>query len=190
MKNILHIGAVSLLALGLGACTGMVVVQDSPGPRHAYFDGDFEYATRDGAIVTEVAGNPFAMPKQRFDDAVRRLMDGQTLGPPVTFANGPTPGKTDPHYKVVVAFNAPPGVSAFDLCRKGAATPTRGTGGEVNMAIAFCIGDDLKSDTSGFTSSVAGSGAPRFAQLVREVTLALIPVQDGEDTGEGDVNVP
>jgi hypothetical protein len=117
-------------------------------------------------------------------------MYGQTRGAPVTFSKSPAPGKTDPQYKVVVAFNAPPGVSAFDLCKKGANTPTRRNDGELNMAIAFCIGDDLKSDTSGFTSSVAESGAPRFAQLVREVTLAMIPVQDAEDAGEGDATVP
>lgn len=185
MKYVLRFGALSLLALGLGACANAVLVLDSPGPRHAYFDGDFEYATRDGAVVTEVAGNPFAMPKERFDTEVRRLMYGQTEGLPVSFVERPTSGKTDPTYKVVVAFNALPSVSGFDLCEKGSLTPTRTDGRELQMAIAFCIGDELKSETSGFTSTVAGPDAPRFAQLVREVTQALIPRQDGEDVGEG-----
>ncbi len=187
MNNILRFATASLLTLGLGACADAVLVQDSPGPRHAYFDGDFEYATRDGAVVTEVAGNPFAMPKDRFDAAVRRLMYGQTEGLPVSFVERPASGKTDPAYKVVVAFNALPWVSGFELCEKGSLTPTRTGGGELNMAIAFCIGDSLKSDTSGFTSAVAGPDTPRFARLVRQVTLALIPTQDGEEAGEGDV---
>jgi len=190
MNRILRLGAASLFALGLGGCTSTVMVQDYPGPREDYFDGDFEYATRDGFIVAEVVGNPFNMPQERFDAAVRDLMDGQTAGPPVTFLKDPTPGKTDAQYRVVVAFNTPSRISGFDLCEKGAKTPTVRGGGELSLAMAFCIGEDLKSDIRGSTTPVAGSGAPRFVELVREVTLALIPVQDGEDVGEGDANVP
>lgn len=187
MNKKIRLCAASVLVLGLAGCGGAVVVQDSPGPRWSYFDGDFEYATRDGAIVTEVVGNPFQMPKDRFDAEVRRLMRNRTLGPPVEFVAGATPGKTDPLYKVVVAFNALPNMSGHELCKRGTGTPTR-AGGVLDMAVAFCIGDSLKSEASGHTAPVAGPDAPRFAKLVRDVTLALIPVQDNEEQGEGEIN--
>ena len=185
MNSLLRFGAISLLAFGLAACTNAVLVLDSAGPRHSYYDGDFEYATRNGAIVTEVVGNPFAMPKDRFDTEVRRLMYGQNEGLPVSFVERPASGKTDPAYKVVVAFNALPRVSGFELCEKGHLTPIRTGAGELEMTIAFCIGDSLKSDAMGYTSTVASPESPRFVELVHEVTLSLIPRQDNEEVGEG-----
>ena len=139
MNRMMKAGAASLLLVGLGACSG-VVVDDLPGPRYNYFDGDFEYATRDGAIVTVITGNTFGMPKAQFDKIVLDNMQGQNRGPPARFVATPEKGKTDPLYKVVVAFNPAKSVSGWEMCKDVEKTPTDSTiKDNAEMAIAFCI---------------------------------------------------
>jgi len=127
------------LALATAGCTG-VVVQDNPGRRGGYSVGDLDYATGNGAIETIVVGNPFGGPKQEFDDRVRSLMKHQNRGVPAEFVAGQT-DRTDPIYKVVVAFNLPPGVPVQDMCKVPAGLPSQHQTGRLNIAIAFCEGD-------------------------------------------------
>jgi hypothetical protein len=178
--NLAVIGAVGLL---LSACNS-VIIDDSPGPRYSYFDGDFEYATHQGAIVTEIAGNPFAGSSQDFGRTVRSYMHNQISGAPAEFVSEHGDKTVRPH-KVVVAFNAPPNNDGHDICETGGKTPSSNTGGSLRMAIALCIGDSLKSDAYGSVSGVAGAGDARFKELVQGVTRAMIPAQDGEDAGDG-----
>lgn len=186
MNRMLTFGVASLMALGAGACTG-VMVDDSPGPRYSYFNGDFEYATRDGAIVTVITGNTFGMPKDRFDKMVLDNMQGQNPGPPARFVAGAEPGATDPLYKVVVAFNAAKYVSGWEMCKQPDRVPTNGNAGaNAEMAIAFCIGDTPKSDANGVAYGVSNANDAKFASLVRQVTRAIIPIGDNMDQGEGD----
>ena len=186
MNRMLTLGAVSLMALGMGACTG-VMVDDSPGPRYSYFDGDFEYATRDGAIVTVITGPTFGMPKDRFDSMVLANMQGQNPGPPARFVAQPERGGTDPAFKVVVAFNAAKYVSGWEMCKHGDKTPTEeGAGRNAEMAIAFCIGDTPKSDAFGVAYGVSRADDAQFATLVRQVTRAIVPIGDNLEQGESD----
>ncbi len=180
------IAVLGLSALLVGACN-IVLVNDNPGPRWSYFDGDFEYATHRGAIVTEVTGNPFGGNQGSFANTVRSQMLNQVSGAPAEFVSAHGP-KTVRPYKVVVAFNAPPNHDGHDLCQKGANTPSQPSSGTLRMGIAFCIGDSLKSDASGQVSGLTGIGDAKFMELVQEVTRAMIPPQDGEDVGDGGVN--
>lgn len=178
--------AVAGALLALAGCSA-VTVEDAPPPRFSYTNGDFEYATHKGAIVTEVVGNPFGIARQAFQDRVLSLMKGQNRGRPADFvATGGD--RTFAPYKVVAAFNMPPYISGHDLCKGSAALPPPRAGGSpLTLGMAFCIGDQLKTDAKGRAATVAGIDDPRFAQLVRGVTEAMIPTHDGLDDGDDGV---
>lgn len=183
MKMTLRVAMAAVASVATGC--GMVSVQDSPGPRGSYFDGDLDYATREGAIVTIIAGNPFGGSKAQFDATVRQLMKGQNRGVPADFVAQPG-ARTDPLYKVVVAFDLAPGVSSRRMCESPGGLQTRPQPGRLDMRIAFCIGDEWKSGTEGTVRGVSGLADARFGELVRQATLAMIPAQDGHEQGEGD----
>lgn len=173
----------TVLCLAAAGCTG-VVVQDDPGPRGGYFIGDFDYAAGNGAIETVVVGNPFGGPKPQFDARVRSLMKGQNRGVPADFVAGQTE-RTDPLYRVVVAFNLPPGFPTYDMCRNPAGMPSRHHTGRLDIATAFCEGDEVKSGTTGYATDVQSASDPKFSELVRYATLYMLsdydPLTDNDD---------
>jgi hypothetical protein len=97
----------------------MVSVVEPTPPIGTYYNGDFEYATRNGAIRTEVIGTPFAVTPDALKSRVLGLMKGQNRGKPAEFVtqNG---DKTDAAYKVVAAFNLRPNYGGYDLCKYSA----------------------------------------------------------------------
>ena len=166
--------------LSLTGCTG-VIVNDSPGPRASYFTGDFEYATNLGAIVTQVVGNPFDIPPETFRTAVLNLMQGHTRDGSARFVAAPT-NQTILPYKVVAAFDMPPWVDGYVLCKGAASLPAPvKLPGETTLGIAFCFGDQLKSDANGSVSGARSIDDPRFVALVQRVTEAMLPAR--EDSG-------
>ena len=166
--------------LALAGCTG-VIVNDNPGPRASYFDGDFEYATHLGAIVTQVAGNPFDVPAETFQAAVLNQMQGHARVGSARFVAAPSE-QTMAAYKVVAAFDMPAWVDGYVLC-KGAASlpPPVKSPGEITLGMAFCFGDQLKSDVIGRVSGARSIDDPHFVDLVQRVTEAMIPAR--EDAG-------
>jgi hypothetical protein len=183
------IGIAAALAGVLAGCSGnSVSVTDQVPPAPNYYDGDFEYATRNGAIRTEVVGQPFVVSPDALKARVLQLMDKQNRGVPANFVatNG---NDTDPLYKVVAAFNLSGGYSGRDLCRGTTGLPSRGPGTPVTLDMAFCIGDQLKTEVQGRVGVVSGLDDPKFAALVRQTTLGLIPAQDGHG-GDNDGPTP
>lgn len=175
---------VPIVALAAAGCNA-VIVEDLPGPRFAYFDGDFEYATNKGSIVTDVSGNPFGMDRKQFGSVVRHAMRNQiTLATKANFVAAPD-GETVSPYRVVVAFNPPTHISNHDLCEQRGKTPSVVAGGKVEVRMAFCFGDSLKSGSAAWVNGLSSASDPRFGRLVRGATRAMIPVHDSEETGEG-----
>lgn len=182
IRKIIHTTLTAAAAsLMLGACSG-IVVYDPPGPQTSFYDGDFEYATHKGAIVTEVRGNPFAMPTDRFRDLVLGHMKGANKGIPADFVAAAS-ARTIVPYKVVAAFNVDPATSADELCGGTARTGAASAAG-ARLDMVFCFGDDVKTEVAGTAIGVKSTADPRFREFVRLVTLALIPAQDSEDVGE------
>ncbi len=169
-------------ALILGGCSG-IVVYEYPGPQRSYYDGDFEYATHKGAIVTEVYGNPFPMPTDRFRDLVLAHMKDAANGPPASYVAAASQ-TTVASYKVVAVFNAATGSDTDDMCADGAAVTTTAPGPRVRLDLVFCLGDQVKTEVAGTVSGLTGTADPKFRALVRAVTHAMIPSQDAEDTGD------
>ena len=169
------------------ACTG-VIVQDAPAPRSSYHENDFDYATRHGAILTVVAGNPFDGSKGQFDDLVRGLMYGQNREQAADFVAEPN-GRTSPPYKVVVAFNKAPPVSHDEMCANPKGVPTVQDKKQLRIDLAFCHGDEEKSGTSGYAYDVSGTSHLRFGALVRQATYTMLPPEGDTRNNEESENV-
>jgi hypothetical protein len=180
--------AALVAALALGGCSSVWVDDLSP-PRYNYNNGDFEYATHKGAIVTQIVGNPFSIGDDQFRSATLAQMQGRNRGRPAKFVSAPSQETLAP-YKVVAAFNMPPDITGYELCKgPGALPPSAKRTGQVTLGMAFCFGDDVKSDARGWVSDLRGIDDPRFAELVNRVTEAMLPARDGLDTF-GDANPP
>ncbi|MDA0651654.1 MAG: hypothetical protein O3C49_00060 [Proteobacteria bacterium] len=46
---------------------------------------------------------------------------------------------------------------------------------QLRIDIAFCQGDNSKSDTSGYAANVSGTADPNFAALIRQATYTMLP---------------
>lgn len=177
---------IPIVALAATGCNA-VIVEDFPGPRFSYFDGDFEYATNKGSIVTDVSGNPFGIDRTQFESLVRNAMRNQVaLATKANFVAAPD-GATVAPYRVVVAFNPPAHISNHDLCEQRGKTPSASGNGRVEVRMAFCFGDSLKSGSAAWVNGLASANDPRFGQLVRAATRAMIPLHDSEEAGEGGI---
>lgn len=89
-----------------------------------------------------------------------------------------------------MAFNLAPGISLYTLCDGPKNVPIRAEAGKLRMEIGFCMGDDLKSDTDGYAFGVTGINDPRFAELVRLTTYAMIPDESYNDEGDDTIIPP
>ncbi len=182
--NLSLTSAAVLLAVSLGGCDG--VIYDFPGPRESYFDGDFEYATHRGAIVTELGGNPFAISGERFRDLMLDNMSGYTRGRPADFVTAPSERTLPPH-KAVAVFNLALGEDDSNLCDGPGAVAIEPSPGRIRLDMAFCIGDELISSAWGYATGVGGADDPKLRKLIRGVTYALIPADDQLEIGDDQI---
>lgn len=170
------------MAFALAGCS-LVYVEDIPGPRANYFDGDFEYATSKGAIVTMIAGNPFGLPKTQFDNSIRQDLANSVDSKKAKYVAAADDETVAP-FKVVVAFNTASHIDNRDLCKHGAQTPSAPHKGQINVKMAFCDGDNLKSGSSAWVAGASTADDKRFKDLVKQAAIAMIPSQDGEEASE------
>ena len=168
--------AIALLGT-IAGCTG-VVVQDAPAPRANYYERDFDFATEKGAILTIIAGNPFGGPQKEFEALVRRHMYGQNRELPTEFVVSHS-DRTNPLYKVVVAFNKELGISPNEMCAAPLALRSVPQQRQLRIDIAFCKGDASESDTSGYADKISNTADPNFASLIRQATFTMLP-EEGE----------
>ena len=180
-------GALAALVAGCGP--RHVTVYGEGGDYLSYFEGDFEYATRKGAIRTEVVGLPFQTDPQRLQAVVLALMSGRNFSRPADFVPANSE-RTDPPYKVMVAFNMAAGHSGYALCRGAQGLTMRGPGNPVTVHMAFCFGDQLKSDVYGRVGQISGFDDPKFAELIHETLLSLHPLKDYQREDDNGTVIP
>ena len=186
MRDFKPLAIMGAACLFLGACDA-IIVEERVGPGWSYYNGDLTYATRNGNIVTHVAGNPFGGDQTAFAAAVRKMMYGQTAGRPFEFVAQADEKSATP-YNVVLAFNAPANIDGHDLCASGNKTATTPAGATLRAAIAFCEGDHLKSDAFARAGNITGLNDERFRSLVEQITRSMVPPDGADDTG-GDSNI-
>jgi hypothetical protein len=174
MKEFLKRFFIPAAAIALASCNA-VIVESYPHIPAGYNEGDFEQATRKGAITTIVVGSPFSAQSGDFADRVRALMKDRVGIAPVTFVPSPGDNTTAP-FKVVVVFNARDNASNSTICETGdKATTTAGGTGQVSVTMVFCEGNSSKSGTRGRVSGAQGPNDSKFVSLVRQVTSLMIP---------------
>lgn len=184
MKSIVP-AVLASLTLTVAGCDSVRVIE--PGDGQNYYDGAFEYATQGGEIDTIVLGSPFGPAASNVPALTTDHMKGATRGRVVTFApvDWSTPGDA---FRVVVLFNGAPPFTADDVCSNGTDIGTNSADASTPMFAAFCQGAHLISFAHGAVGNLKGPDDPRFRDLVRQVTLAMIPAVDkNEISNDGSI---
>jgi hypothetical protein len=182
MSMLLRLSAAAVVSGLAAACAGPVV-----GPVYygSYDPSMLNYAAGQGAVLTEIVGNPFDAPKEQLDRVVNETMTVSHFGPRVPFTGRPPEGYTSPFHTVVL-FDPAPGVNPGRLCGD-ANQPRAARAGEVRIMIAFCAGAEEITSTQGRISGVAGPTDPNFRRLVSQMTAVLFPPFDpNRDPNEPD----
>lgn len=157
------------------ACANAVVVHDWRS--FFYVPGEFEHATRKGAIQTIVAGNPFDGNKSEFDARIFNLMLGQSRVLDVKFVGKPAP-QTDPRFRVVVAFNLPTSSGNSSICRDAAKLSSAPKVANMDILMVFCDGNYIKSNARATVKGIKSIDDPKFARVVRQLTYFMTPDDD------------
>ena len=137
------------------------------------------YAAAQGAMLTEIRGNPFGGDKAALDKAVTETMYGAHFGPPVRFVTEAPQGLKSP-YRVVMLFNPEETTNSKALC-DGDPAPGAGAPGAVKIAAAVCANDFMETSIWGTVAEVSGPDDPGFKALIRQMTMQLFPHQDTDD---------
>ncbi len=182
-----RLAVLSVASVVLAACGGGAV-KVQPPYIGSYHPEMLQYAISRGAILTEVVGNPFDVPKEEVDAAVARSMTGATFGRQARFTTKAPPGYGSP-YRVVVLLNPALGAQANRLC-SDPGQPTSAWPNRIRAMAAFCSGDRAITSIAGSTAKVQGPGDSAFGELIRRMTSDLFPIQDSVADDEGILVLP
>ncbi len=178
-----RLAALSVACIALAACgRGAVTVQ--PPIIGSYDPEMLGYAASRGAILTEVTGNPFGVPKHDVDAAVASSMTGATFGRHVTFAAKVSPDYASP-YRVVFLLGPAPGAQSSRLC-DDPDQPTAVPVDRLRALAAFCGAETVINSIAGSAPKTALPNDPAFRELIRRMTMDLFPIEDPDDD-RGDV---
>ena len=182
-----RMAVLSVVCAALAACDGGAVSVQPPYVG-IYDPGMLRYAISRGSILTEVAGNPFDVPKAEVEAAVTRSMTGATFGRQASFTTE-VPADYSSPYRVAILLEPALGAQANRLCRdpgqSTAAEPDR-----IRAMAAFCSNDKAITSIVGSTNRVRSPEDPAFSELIRRMTLDLFPIQDLVKDDKGVVILP
>ncbi len=132
------------------------------------------YAAKEGAMPTEIRGNPFNAPKAEVDATILETMYKSHFGPPVPFVSQVPEDFRSP-YRVVMLFDPKETMTAHELCtgEPEAGDPDAQT---IKVAAAFCAQDIHETSIWGTVPRSSGPNDPEFQALIRKMTNQLFPV--------------
>ena len=170
MSGRLAAAAVAVLYILTGCKSGGVTYNEYVSPSWQISE------VSGGNMTTVIYGNPFNIPKSRFDAAVTSEMNGKNFGPKVRF----TPAQsrdTGRGYRVVLLFGSQGAVSRSqacgDLSRFARGAPTGG--GFIRLQAAYCIDEEARTTITGEVPDATGPDDPGFRNMVASVTRGLFP---------------
>ena len=134
------------------------------------------YAAGQGALLTEVRGNPFNTPKDQVDKAITQAMFGSHFGPDVTFVTEKPQDYKSP-YRVVILFNPDVTLDSDKLCNENPQPGAKATG-EIRVAAAFCAQDVHETSVWGSVGATSGPESAEFQNLIRTMTAELFPIEN------------
>lgn len=165
-----------LVIVGLATGCSVVRIIDHEGGQN-YYDGAFEFATLDGTIKTHVVGSPFAKPDPAFAQTVTANMKGATRGRDVTFVSSPR-NTTKHAFHIVIVFNGKNPLIETEVCRNADEVTTIPSPRTTVMFAVFCHDGHPLSYSTGFVDDLGSPADPRFPQLIKQVSRAMIPGYD------------
>ena len=183
----------AIAALALTAC------QDTGPTRINYITVETAYRYNEwasvassGEVRTVVVGDPFSVGREHFDQAVTDAMYGHNWGPLVKFTTKPS-DKANPHYSVVMLFDAPPTYGGVQVCRESGKTPTSQSAPQpdrpIYVAAGFCLEDVPLTYLAGVVART-GVDDPGFRNYIGQVTARLFPVFNQEMLPDRDHDIP
>lgn len=183
MKSLLLAAGTMALVTG---CASVRIYDANDGQN--YYDGAFEYATQEGSISTVVLGSPVTAPGANFAQRATGLMTGATRGRLVTFQPADWTAPDIKTFRVVALFNGKQPFTDEDICKSAQSVNIEPVRATATLDMAFCQGPHLLSAASGSVNDLKSLDDPRFAELVRGVSLAMIPRADlNEISNDGSV---
>ncbi len=174
MSTATRLALSAALAALVAGCADTVVLQ--PTTVGSYRPTMLNYAASQGAMKTEIIGNPFDGPKE---DLERVVTDGLTrshFGPSLAFATSVSPDNRSP-YRTVLVFNPTLDHTSTNIC----GAPDRATqarGDRIRVMAAFCSADRAVTYTRGSVAGATGPTDARFRALIRQLGLGLFPPRD------------
>jgi len=129
-------------------------------------------------LPTLVAGNPFAVPQQEVVDAVARAMTGGQPMDQSVAVKAPM--------RVMMLFNATT-VTGYRICDRSkpvAVADLGPRGGSVDLVATYCRGDSPQTQVVASLNGVSGPDDPRFADMIKQVTLSLFPFRNPDLNGD------
>lgn len=159
------------LAALVAGCADAVIVH--PTTVSGYRPSMLNYAASQGAMKTEIIGNPFDGPKEDLDRAVTGGLTRSHFGPSLAFATSVSPDNRSP-YRIVLVFNPTLDHTSGNIC----GAPDRATqarGDRIRVMAAFCSADRAVIYTRGSVAGATGPTDARFRALIRQLGLELFP---------------
>ena len=134
------------------------------------------YAAKEGAMLTEIRGNPFNAPKTQIDSMILDTMYKSHFGPPVPFVAQVPEDHRSP-YRVVMLFDPKETMNSRELCNGDpeAGDPDRKV---IKVAAAFCAQEIHETSVWGTVPRSANPDDPEFKALIRKMTNQLFPVHE------------
>lgn len=134
------------------------------------------YAAKEGAMLTDIRGNPFNAPKTAVDATILDTMYQSHFGPPVPFVTQVPEDHRSP-YRVVMLFDPKETMSSHELCT-GEPEAGEPDGGVIKVAAAFCAQDIHETSVWGTVPRASNPEDPEFQALIRKMTNQLFPVHE------------
>ncbi len=176
-------GTTACAALALLALTGCsrVGIIDYTRLEPGYRLQQFAYAAGGRDLMTDIQGNPFAMPQEEFNAAVTEAMQRAHFGPATNFTTAPNE-TARPGYRVRLLFNGPAASTGAMFCAGDPAiVGPSPESGNVRLLAAFCNDASPLSYLSARVSGLEDAHDPAFRAFMRQVTTNLLPPQNRQE---------
>jgi hypothetical protein len=168
-------------ALALSACAGIDRITHTDVTA-LYTPGMVSYASGNGELAVEIAGNPFAAPTDV--ESIAGALSLPAYFAPARLTTRPSPG-TPRNIRLVLAFTGAPGASHGALCANLGAIPLRPAGGEARVAMALCA---FERPVSWAVAEGPVGNGPRdaaFQRLMASALSTILPIYTGTQAVEG-----
>ena len=145
---------------------------------HNHYLGNYDpsmlsYAAKEGALYTEIRGNPFNAPKRQVDQMITDTMYGSHFGPLVPFVLEEPEDYRSP-YRIIIVFDPDPLIDASNYCREDV-QPGPTELGKIRFVAALCANEDRETSVTLRGRGITSPDDARFRQMVRQMTALILP---------------